>query len=155
MRHVVPEICRRVWSPVRSLHRAREGLTILEMALAMPVIVLLIFFIADVGLLFFGYVSASNALREGARCGVVGYTEPAVIARVEEATEVVDLTEISVVPAGTNVGDDLTVTGTFEHTWITPLVGGIAPTTFTRSVTMRIETAPAQRPGACGTDGGP
>ncbi len=155
MRRIVPELCRAVWSPVRTLHRAREGLTILEMALAMPVIVLLIFFIADVGLLFFGYVSASNALREGARCGVVGYTDSAVIARVEEATVVVDSGPILVSTTGTEVGDDLTVTGTFEHTWITPLVGGIAPTTFTRSVTMRLETAPAQRPGACGTDGGP
>lgn len=155
MWRIIPASCRRAWSPVRTLHRAREGLTILEMAFAMPVIVLLIFFIADVGLLFFGYVSASNALREGARCGVVGYTDDAVVARVRDATEVVDASTITVTTTGTDPGDDLTVTGTFEHEWITPLVGGIAPTNFTRSVTMRLETTPNQRPGACGTDGGP
>ena len=132
---------RRAGRPFGALHRAQRGLAILEMALIMPLVVFLLLLIADFGLLFYGYVGASNSLREGARCGVVGYDDISVIDRVAEASGFVDTVDLSLSSrAGAQVGDDFTVTGTFRHQWITPIVGGLDITQYTRSITMRLET---------------
>ena len=132
---------RRAVHPIGALHRAQRGLAILEMALIMPLVVFLLLLVADFGLLFYGYVGASNALREGARCGAVGYSDSAVIERVDEASGFVDTVELTLSSrAGAQIGDDFTVTGTFKHSWLTPVVGGLDITQYTRSVTMRLET---------------
>lgn len=132
---------RRVFRPIGTLHRAQRGLAILEMALIMPLVVFLLLLVADFGLLFYGYVGASNALREGTRCGVVGYSDSAVIERVGEASGFVDTVNLTLSSrAGAQIGDDFTVTGTFKHNWLTPVVGGLDVTQYTRSVTMRLET---------------
>lgn len=128
-------------APLRRLHRCRDGLAILELALIMPLIVFLILVFADVGLLFYGYVNSANALREGARCGAVGYSDAAVVQRVEDLSGFVD--PISVVVSdrvNALIGDAFAVTGTFEHTWITPVVGGLTSTQYTRTATTRLET---------------
>ena len=107
----------------------------------MPLVVILLLLVADFGLLFFGYVGASNSLREGARCGVVGYDDVSVIDRIDESSGFVETVNLSMSSrAGAVMGDDFTVTGTFRHQWITPLVGGLDITEYTRSVTMRLET---------------
>lgn len=134
-------------APVRRLHRAQRGLAILEMALIMPLIVMMIMFIADVGLLFYDSVSATNAVREGARCGVVGSDDAAVVQRVIDGSGFTEPTLVTLSSrAGAAVGDEFTVTGSFEHEWITPFVGGFDLTDYTRSVTMRLETDTFDRP---------
>ncbi len=131
--------------------RNQDGLAILEMALIMPLIVVFLMLIVDAGLLFFNGVSATNAVREGARCGVVGHTETAIQNRVTEASTMGDPTTVTIeafeedgtpIPTWTDatVGDDLVVTATYDHPWILPvdtIVDGI--TTFTRTARMRVE----------------
>ena len=133
--------------PARRLHHAREGLAILGMALIMPLVIFLIMLIADVGLLFYGYVSASNALREGARCGAVGYSDAAVVQRVEEAAGFTVPVSVNLSSrAGAGIGDEFVVTGTFEHSWITPVTAGLDLTQYTRAATMRLETDTFDKP---------
>ncbi|PZC44207.1 MAG: Flp pilus assembly protein TadG [Chloroflexi bacterium] len=142
---------RALTTPVRGLHRAREGLAVLELALIMPLIVVLIMFVADMGLLFYGYVSASNAIREGARCGVVGYDDAAVIARVQDAAGITVPTAVSVSDrSAAGIGDAFTVTASFEHTYLTPLIPSLDLTQYTRSSTMQLETDTFDRTGCAG-----
>ncbi|MCZ6706565.1 MAG: TadE/TadG family type IV pilus assembly protein [Chloroflexi bacterium] len=131
--------------------RNQDGLAILEMALIMPLILVFLMLIVDAGLLFFNGVSATNAVREGARCAVVGHTETAIQDRVTEASTMGDPTTVTIeafeedgtpIPTWTDatVGDDLVVTATYDHPWILPvdtIVDGI--TTFTRTARMRVE----------------
>ena len=131
--------------------RNQDGLAILEMALIMPLVLVFLMLIVDTGLLFFNGVSATNAVREGARCGVVGHTETAIQNRVTEASTLGDPTTVTIeafeedgtpIPTWTDatVGDDLVVTATYDHPWILPvdsIVNGI--TTFTRTARMRVE----------------
>ncbi len=60
------------------LRKDQGGLAILEMALIMPLIIVFLLLIVDAGLIFFNGVSATNAVREGARCGVVGHSQTAI-----------------------------------------------------------------------------
>ena len=94
---------------------------------------------------------STNAVREGARCAVVGHTETAIQNRVTEASTMGDPTTVTIeafeedgtpIPTWTDatVGDDLVVTATYDHPWILPvdtIVDGI--TTFTRTARMRVE----------------
>ena len=131
---------RRIVRPLSKLHRAQQGLAVLEMALIMPLLVFSLLLLADLGLLFYGYVGASNSLREGARCGVIGFDDNSVVERVTEASEFVEPVSITLSDrSSVAIGDEFTVTGTFEHQWLTPIVGGLDITQYTRSVSMRLE----------------
>ncbi len=135
----------------RSRARDQQGLAILELAFVMPLILIMVMLIVDTGLIFFNGVSATNAVREGARCGVVGHNQAAIQQRVIDASTLGDPTSVTIetfetdgtpIPVWTdaNVGDDLIVTATYEHVWLLPLdaiVSGI--TTFTRTARMRVE----------------
>ncbi len=133
------------------LSRDEGGLAILEMAIIMPLLLLFLILIVDTGLIFFNGVSATNAVREGVRCGVVGHNELAISDRVRDTSTMGDPTAVVVeafdtagnpIATWTNArpGDDLVVTATYEHPWILPVdsvFGGI--TTFTRTARMRVE----------------
>jgi len=125
---------------MRLWKRDQKGLAALEMVLIFPIIVIFILFTMDAGLFFFDYVSASNSLREGARCGTVGYHDAAVEQRVVDTAGFSDPTTVTVTRAGGLVGDDITVEAEFDHQWLLPVTVISAPTSFTRSVTMRQET---------------
>ena len=124
----------------RGLRKAEEGLAALEMALIFPVVVLFIFLTMDTGLFFYDYVSAANALREGARCGVVGYNDASVQDRVIETAGFSKPIQVTVNRTTGQVGADLIVDGQFTHDWILPATAFGAPTQFERKVTMRLET---------------
>lgn len=135
------------------LRKDQGGLAILEMALIMPLIIVFLLLIVDTGLIFFNGVSATNAVREGARCGVVGHSQTAIEDRVRDASTMGDPTSITVQAfendgtlistwTDANIGDDLVVTATYEHPWILPVdsvVSGV--TNFTRTARMRIEAS--------------
>ncbi|MGE0598646.1 MAG: TadE/TadG family type IV pilus assembly protein [Dehalococcoidia bacterium] len=130
-----------------------KGQAILEFALAMPFLLMFIFFIVDCGLFAFSYVSATNAVREGARCAAVGGTNSAVATRVANTSgglnATTEVTPNAYSPGATpSVGGNVTVAASYTYNWITPidLVPGISSTsTFTKSVQMRMETASATK----------
>ena len=53
------------------VERRRAGTSVVEMALVLPVLLLLVFAIGDFGIAFTRWNSLTNAVREGARVGVV------------------------------------------------------------------------------------
>jgi hypothetical protein len=137
------------------LHRDVRGLAVLEMALIMPLVLIFVMLIADTGLLFFNGVGATNAVREGARCAVVGHSEDAILSRIDEASTYGAPIHVEIRTfaqesgsefspwTSAGVGDELTIVAHYEHPWILPVDGLIdGLTSFQRSVTMRIEATP-------------
>jgi Flp pilus assembly protein TadG len=68
---------------IRRLRRSEDGAELIEMAIVMPLLLLLIMSIVDFGFLFQRYVVLTNAAAEGARvASLPGYTAADVTARV-------------------------------------------------------------------------
>jgi Flp pilus assembly protein TadG len=131
-----------------------QGQAVVEFALALPFLLAFIFFIVDAGFFAYSYISVTNAVREGARCGAVGGTDAAVAARVTATSGgLTDVVTVDVPVRGPNIGDDITVTAHYTYDWITPV--GILPgldledIAYTKSVTMRMETTPPYAKGTC------
>ena len=109
----------------------------------MMVPLFLLFLLAiDGGLFFYAYVSGAHAVREGARCGVVGGSvaniQTRVAADLPGSSPTVTVTRSGV----KGVGDRITVNAQWTYTWVSPMSSfGLSPTTTkTYSTTMRLET---------------
>lgn len=129
--------------------KLQDGVAALETALVFPAVLLVIFLIVDLGVFFFDYVSANNAVREGARCGAVGHSDVTVQNRVQVTSGFTDPVLVSVNRTGGRVGDDIIVTGDFDHDWILPANLFSVPDSFSVSTTMRLESVQAPQ-GQCG-----
>jgi Flp pilus assembly protein TadG len=123
-----------------------KGQAIIEFALAMPFLLMFIFFIVDLALFGYSYISVTNAVREGARCGAVGATDDTIVQRVEDTSGGLANFSGATIPEREDfVGGNITVQGDYSYDWITPvgLVPGLSGTIdFTKQVKMRMETKP-------------
>ena len=126
-----------------------SGQAVVEFALIMPLLLLFILFIFDAGFFGFTYVSATNAVREGARCAAVGGNASAVASRVRTASGGLNSTTVTsissaYVPLPAVIGGSVTVSADIKYDWITPV--GMIPgfpdfVTYPKSSTMRMETS--------------
>jgi Flp pilus assembly protein TadG len=111
------------------------------MAVVLPVLLLLLFGIGDFGVAFTRWNSLTNAVREGARMGVV-FRSPCVQATVETeiGTTIADFADSSgldgaaivptIVGACAGTGTQLSVTATIPYTYIAlSALAGLAPST--------------------------
>jgi Flp pilus assembly protein TadG len=124
------------------LHQShtRDGTSVVEMALVLPLLLLLVFAIGDFGIAYTRWNSLTNAAREGARVGVV-FRAPCNAGTV--TTEIQNtvstyasssgldgpsiVTTVAGVCAGT--GTQLTVTSTVPYNYIAmAALAGLAPT---------------------------
>ena len=153
-----------------SLHRrgSRRGQALVEFALVMPIFILLLVAIFDLGRAVFAFNTLTNAAREGARMAIVNQYQPSIIARAKQQTAIVELNDPSVTVSFYQVNADGTpntstpcalsqiavgcmATVSFEATYqpITPLIGNIIfrnGVTFTASSTLSVEySCPANR----------
>ena len=142
-------------------HRVRDqrGQGLLEFALILPIFVLLLVAIFDLGRAAFAYNTLTNAAREGARMAIVNQYKPSIVARAKQQTAIVELNDPSVSVNFYQVNADgtpntssqcaLIAVGclavvSFEATYqpITPLIGNIVfknGVTFTASSTLSVE----------------
>ncbi|HXV37626.1 MAG TPA: TadE/TadG family type IV pilus assembly protein [Myxococcota bacterium] len=132
--------------------RSEAGTSIIEAAIAMPVMLLVLFGIAEFGVQFTRWNSLTNAVREGARTGVV-FRSPCVAGTVTALIEatVADFAESSgidtasidttVTGACAGTGTQLTVTATVPYDSIAlAALANLAPTTnLTARTVMRNE----------------
>ncbi len=133
------------------------GQAVVEFALVIPLLLLFILFIFDAGFFGFTYVSATNAVREGARCAAVGGDAAAVAARVKVASG--ELTSTTLVsssltysPNPAVIGGTVEVSANLKYDWITPV--GMIPgfpdfASYTKSVKMRMETSDTTTKKSC------
>jgi Flp pilus assembly protein TadG len=120
------------------------GQSLVEIALVLPVLIILFLGIAEVGFLLFAQVQVANATREGARYGSLcrlnhncfgsGYTltdvvQSAVLAEAQPLKMNGSNTTVNVQPASLSavppIGTPITVTVTYTHT--PPFISGLVP----------------------------
>ena len=125
----------------RAGSRAR-GQSLVEFALVLPVFILVLVSLFDLGRGVFAYNTLTNAAREGARLAIVNQDVPLIVARAKSQTQIVELNDPSVAVAFYQTKDDgtpdlanpcdLVAVGclavvSFEGTYqpITPMIGNI------------------------------
>ena len=145
------------------LHRKGEaGQSLAELAMFMPVLLILVFGIIDFGLGMRSYVSLSNGVREGARYAALGNpagtsgdcdgtTETTVYGKICSSVDGLDLDGLTPnvsYPEGFGSGHEVIVSASYDHEFVTPLgdlidffTGGAFPETINlqSSSNMRVE----------------
>ena len=71
---------------IRKFVKTERGQTLVELALVLPVIILILFGTLEFGRLFHSYIVITNAAREGARLGAVGKSDEEIVSRIREAS---------------------------------------------------------------------
>ena len=86
----------RMPAPFRRRSTHRRGQALVEFALVIPVFLVLMVALFDLGRAVFAYNTLTNAAREGARIAIVNQYEPSIIARAKQQTAIVELNDPSV-----------------------------------------------------------
>jgi hypothetical protein len=143
----------RLWAALRRLRPGERsaGQSMAEFALVLPVFVLVLVALFDLGRGVFAYNTLTNAAREGARLAIVNQDIPLIVRRAKSQTQIVELNDPSVTVAFYQMQENgepdldnpcnlvavgcLAVVG-FEATYqpITPLIANIV---FGSGVTFR------------------
>lgn len=128
------------------LRRTEKGQALVEMALVLPILLIIVFGIIEFGRIMNTYLILTNAAREGARQGVVGGTDLDVYNAVKNNAYTLDSEELVIdidsdPPGSRSRGTPLTVRVSYDVQIIAPVIGAITgnPYTVTASSTMRIE----------------
>jgi Flp pilus assembly protein TadG len=113
------------WRPRRRQSNRFKGQSMVELALALPTLLLLLLGTIDIGRVFTGYIEMRNGAFEGARYGARVPTDTTGIKNAVLDHGVPSDTSVSVStnPATIKLGDDATITVTVTHTF-TPITTG-------------------------------
>lgn len=124
----------------------RKGQTLVEMALILPVLLLLIFGIIEFGRIFNAYLIVSNASREGAREAAVGSTYDDISNEINDITSTLGTVEVTFTPTNEDdrvQGESVVVTVKYPLPIITPIIGPMISDSnsldIESSTTMRVE----------------
>jgi Flp pilus assembly protein TadG len=143
----------------RTRLRGDSGAELVELAVVLPLLLILIAGIVDFGFLLQSFEVVSNAAREGARVGVLpGYNTADIQGRVAQyvstagltGTPTTTVTSVTVTPGGGGASFpavQVSVSYAYQFLFIKPmvtLIGGnfAASKTFTATAVMRTEIAP-------------
>ncbi len=118
-----------------------------ELALILPVIVLLLFGTMEFGRAFYSYISVTSAVREGVREAAVGKTDAEIEARIRQAVTLSEaetrlhILEISPAEGDRVAGSAVRVEIRYDMPLVVPLIGDLLPNPLplTASATMRSE----------------
>jgi len=108
-------------TPLTSLHKER-GSSLVEMALTLPMLLLLLFGVLDLGRAVYAQNVITNAAREGARFGAIAPGDSQAI-QTQTETAIVGLDMSAVTVTVTQTSNTIRVTVTYQFNSITPLVG--------------------------------
>lgn len=134
---------------LQGTRRRDDGAALVELALVLPLFLVLIFGLIQYGWLFYQVQETSFAVREGARVSAVGTKSTAdltthVTDKIPSASSAVAVTvcftdEAS--PSGLSVGDEITVTATHNATDFSfPFVPFPSPLAISQDAQTRVET---------------
>ncbi|MCL4424994.1 MAG: pilus assembly protein [Firmicutes bacterium] len=122
------------------------GQSTVELALLLPVILFILFGIAEFGRAFNAYITLENAAREGARLGVTGASDAEILDRVKAVAVTLDEARLTVqiTPAegARQRGETITVHTTYDFPLVVPLIGQILqgqPLILEAALSMRLE----------------
>lgn len=100
------------------------GQSTVELALVLPILVLLVFGIAEFGRVIHAYLTIEHAAREGARLGIVGASDDAIRDRVMQMTVGLEPSRVtvSITPSVRRPGDSLEVRVRYVLPLVVPLI---------------------------------
>jgi Flp pilus assembly protein TadG len=127
--------------------KSQRGQSLVELALTLPVIILVLFGILEFGRISYSYIVITHAAREGARAGAVGKTDAEIVATIRETAPLpnadtnLHITKLEPSESARTSGLPLTVEVAYDVELVTPLFDKLLPNPFTLKsrVTMRIE----------------
>jgi Flp pilus assembly protein TadG len=112
----------------RTRRPGQQGQSLVELAIMLPVLLLLLLGMAEFARLFSNYLTLSQAAREGARLAITGASDSAVIQRVRETAPTLDPSQltITITPAGPRTsGSDVTVVLQYPVPLMTPIISQV------------------------------
>jgi len=117
-----------------------------EMAIMLPLLLLILFAIIDFGRVFGAYMLIHDLARDGARAGVVGATNTEIRAHITTNDSFLDIvnSDITISPTTRVVGESLTVRIDYDIDIVTPIISNLVSDPFPLSAqyVMRIEQLP-------------
>lgn len=130
---------------LKILFKEKRGQALVELALVLPLIIMLVMGTMEFGRIFHSYLLITNGSREGARAGVTGSTDIQIKDRVKAVTGSLGLDDSQIVITPPEIsrtrGVPLTVQVDYSVPLITPLIDIFVsdPFPLTASTTMRVE----------------
>lgn len=124
--------------------KSQQGQAMVELALVLPLLLMVLFAIFQFGFLFYSYISIQQAAREGVRIAAVGKNDTLITTAVKNASAL-DPTMLTITiapaPATRLAGSNVTVTVIIPSAQLLklPLVDTYLPTQLTGRATMRME----------------
>ncbi len=129
----------------RRIISSKQGQSLVELAVILPLLLLLVMGTIEFGRLFGSYLIMENLSRSAARYGVVGHTDQEIRDLIADQNPFLrsDRLVISISPSETlrNRGDPLTVSLEYTLDLVTPFMSDILPNPFplSASCTMMVE----------------
>ena len=125
----------------------KKGQALVELALILPILLLLVFGVVEYGRIFAAYLTVTNGSREGARIATVGGTDTDIITSVKFRTSAMNLDGTKVIvkitpnSANRTRGNSVTVEVTYPVTMYDPFFTTIVGASYTvkGKTIMRVE----------------
>jgi len=107
----------------RLTHPGNRGQNLAEFAIALPILIVLILVIVDLGRITYAYSTLYNAVREGARYGAIHYDDLPAVENFAESYAI----GLDRDPAVLNIGasylnETITVVGTYDFSTASPIL---------------------------------
>ncbi|MBC8061262.1 MAG: pilus assembly protein [Clostridiaceae bacterium] len=122
-----------------------KGQSLVEFAIILPILLLLLFGIAEFGIMLNSYLTIQNVAREGSRLGIVGGSDVEIISLIRDTSPNLTDTDMKIiltpVEAYRKSGDTLTVTVTYNYHMNVPIISSLLGNVIvlTAQTSMRIE----------------
>ena len=108
-----------------------KGQSLVETAIVLPILILIVMGIIELGLLLNNYIIIANASREGARKAALGGTDSEIVQVIENMTTTLKLSNmnISIFPSYSLIkhGTQVKVEVVYKAGLITPVIGKFFP----------------------------
>ena len=110
-----------------NLWKREKGQSMVELAILLPILLIILLGIIDFGRVFFAYVTITNAAREGARYGSLHVFEDVIIEQrvIDEATNTVTIDSSEITVSWDDPDHPNTITVTVDHEFETLFFGNL------------------------------
>ncbi len=131
---------------IKKIHRNDKGQSMVEMAIILPVLLLILFSIFEFGRILGAYMLVHDLARDGVRYGVVGMSDQSIKDHIMEHDSFLSISsdDINITPSIRSLGSALTVGIDYEIEIITPIISSIVPNPINlrAEYVMRVEKLP-------------
>ena len=122
----------------------QRGQAMVELALILPILLLLIMGIIEIGRMYNAYLVIDHATREGARAGSLGATDSEIEYKIKTLSAPLNNStgiQVSVNPISRVRGQDISVKAVYHFIFYAPMIGNIFgnPLNITSSIISRME----------------